>query len=112
MNSPDYNYPPPPLFTPEQSAAIGEAFDRTFPQPGDKWTDTEGDTWIVDPNGELRLQDGPKGAPGVPFHLIERDVGPLTLTHRDPTPTPAMDDLRHALNLAQKALDRLEKETP
>ena len=30
MNGPDYNYPPPPLFTPEQSAAIGEAFDRVF----------------------------------------------------------------------------------
>lgn len=35
MSSPDYIYPPVPLFTPEQAAAIGEAFDKVFPpEPG------------------------------------------------------------------------------
>ena len=31
MSIPDYTYPPGPLFTAEQSAAIGEAFDKVFP---------------------------------------------------------------------------------
>lgn len=89
--SSDYNYPPPPLFTDEESAAIGEAFDKTFtsapftPNPGDQYRDDQGDTWTVLADGRVRWDKSEDSACPLTetFSDFAAEYGPITKIETD-----------------------------